>query len=171
MNVCEALAQRLEVETRYRLEQARPLFHQAARAMPDVQVRCDLRGAAAGQFRQQRDGALVIRYNVAMAEAQADDFLAETVPHEVAHLVAHVCHGRVKPHGPEWRQVMRWFGIDEPRRCHDFASPSNGRTQRRWRYQCDCREHQLSTTRHNRARGGLAYLCRLCGSPLRHVAE
>lgn len=163
----EPLARRLQAETQAWLERALPLFRQAARMAPAVEVRLDLRGSAAGQLRRYRDGRLVIRYNLAMAQRQPEDFVAETVPHEVAHVVTAVCHGQVRPHGPEWRAVMRWFGVDQPRRCHDFAAPA-GRRQRRWAYRCGCREHQLSTTRHNRAQRGLDYRCRCCGDPLRY---
>lgn len=163
------LAARLAAETRAWLERARPLCHQAGRRLPEVTVRCDLRGASAGQLRLYRNGTLVIRYNLAMAEAQPEAFVAQTVPHEVAHAITHVCHGKVRPHGPEWRGVMAWFGFDEAERCHSFAQPAAARRgQRRWSYRCDCRGHQLSTTRHNRAQRGLDYVCRSCGSVLRY---
>lgn len=162
------LVERLEAETRAWLERARPLFHQAARKLPAVSVRCDLRGASAGQVRRLRDGALAVRYNLAMAEQQPEEFLAETVPHEVAHVVTAVCHGRVKPHGREWRAVMQWFGFAAPQRCHRFPTPASGRSQQRWSYRCSCREHLLSTTRHHRAQRGLGYLCRACGGTLRY---
>lgn len=164
----EALATRLRAATEACLQQAQPLFRQAARRMPPVEVRMDLRGASAGQLRRYRDGRLVIRYNLAMAARQPTAFIAETVPHEVAHLVTAVCHGRVRPHGPEWQQVMRWLGVDRPRRCHDFHAPDGRRAQRRWPYRCRCREHHLSTTRHNRAQRGLAYICRACGQALHY---
>jgi SprT protein len=167
----EAIRERLHAATDDWLRRARPLFHQAARRPPQVTVRCDLRGSNAGQLRQYRNGALVIRYNLAMAEQQPEAFIAETVPHEVAHVVTWVCHGRVRPHGPEWQAVMRWFGFRQPRRCHVFDEPAEGRRQRRWAYRCDCREHQLSTTRHNRAQRGLHYVCRVCGSTLCYQSD
>ena len=78
-----ALAHRLERETRDWLLRARPLFRQAARKAPDVRVHFDLRGGAAGQVRHYRDGRLVIRYNLAMAAAQPEAFIAQTVPQMV----------------------------------------------------------------------------------------
>jgi len=163
-----ALTGRLAAQTRAWLERARPLFLQAGQVPPRVAVRFDLRGTNAGQMRQYPGGRLVIRYNLAIAERQPEAFLAETVPHEVAHVVAAVCHGRVRPHGPEWRAVMRWMGFRSPERCHRFETPAATRSQRRWAYRCECREHRLSTTRHNRARKGLAYVCRTCGTPLHY---
>lgn len=161
------LGARLIAATQACLQQATPLLRQAARTMPQVQIRLDLRGRAAGQLRRYADGRLVIRYNLSLAARQPDAFIAETVPHEVAHAVTHVCHGHVRPHGAEWRRVMHWLGLPQPRRCHTFDTDTAIRAQRRWRYQCACRTHQLSTTRHNRARRGTAYLCRCCGEALR----
>jgi len=90
------------------------------------------------------------------------------VPHEVAHVVTTVSCGRVRPHGPEWRAVMRWLGFEEPQRCHRFETPGGTRSQRRWTYRCDCREHRPWTTRHNRARKGLGYVYRACGAMLHY---
>lgn len=154
--------------TQLQLRRAAPLLRERGRARPEVAVRCNLRGASAGQFRRHRDGRLEIRYNLAMARQQPKDFIAETVPHEVAHLVAWLLFGdRIKPHGPQWQSVMRYLGVAEPKRCHQFELAAPARRQRRWHYRCDCREHQLSSTRHNRARRGQVYVCATCGKPLR----
>ena len=151
------------------LERAAPLLRERARLTPMLEVRCDLRGKAAGQVRHYADGRLVIRYNLGMARLQPRQFIAETVPHEVAHVITWLCHGRrARPHGEEWRAVMRHFGIEDAPRCHDFAvPPQDTRRQRRWSYRCDCQTHQLSSTRHNRVLRGQQYLCRSCGQPLR----
>jgi len=68
---------------------------------------------------------------------------------------------------------MRHLGIRKPERCHRYAvDTSDLRTQRRWAYVCDCREHQISTTRHNRVRRDQAeYRCRHCGSRLRRTDD
>ena len=140
-------------------------------APPQPELRFDLTGASAGQLRWQTGARPVIRYNLAIAAAQPEAFIHETVPHEIAHLVTTACFGRVRPHGPEWRAVMASFGHPHASRCHAFQVPAGpARRQRRWPYRCDCREHELSTTRHNRTQSGRAhYLCRHCGSALRNV--
>ncbi len=137
--------------------------------MPFPEVRFDLRGAAAGQYRSHPRPC--IRYNAGLAALHFDAFCRQTPPHEVAHhVVACRWPGHRRPHGPEWQEVMRAFGL-EPRRCHDFdPGPLPVRRQRRFRYRCDCREHELTATRHNRvARGRQRYFCRACGAPLRPV--
>jgi SprT protein len=153
------------------LKRAAPLLLERARVVPDVEVRCDLRGQSAGQLRRYADGRLVIRYNLSMAQLQPDAFLRETVPHEVAHVVTWLLYGkRARPHGREWQAVMRFFGFARPNRCHSFQTAGqSARRQRRWLYTCDCQHHQLSSTRHHRALQGQAYVCRNCQSTLRPV--
>jgi len=116
-------------------------------------------------------GKSIIRYNLDIAGRQPEAFTAETVPHEVAHVVTEQLFGKVKPHGNEWRSVMAHFGIPEAERCHDFdLQDIPNRGQRRWTYSCDCQTHQLSTTRHYRIlRGTQKYLCRNCGQQLSFV--
>ncbi len=167
----EALEQRLAEATRERLARCGPLLHGQGRALPRLRVRCDLRGQAAGQFRVRDDGLLEIRYNLAMAQLQPEAFVDRTVPHEVAHAVTWLLHGRrARPHGPEWQAVMRHLGVAEPDRCHHYRLPEQGvRRQRRWPCRCACGPCEVSTTRYNRMRRGTRYLCRRCGQPLEPV--
>ncbi|MCB1802364.1 MAG: SprT-like domain-containing protein [Gammaproteobacteria bacterium] len=137
------------------------------------EIRFDLRGQAAGQCVWRPGHTPLLRFNLALARRHLQDFLATTVAHEVAHLATFACHGRVQPHGPEWQAVMQHLGVATPQRCHDFAvEQSDIRRQRRWDYRCDCRLHEVSTTRHKRMQEqGLKYLCRHCGSALHRVAD
>lgn len=138
-----------------------------ARPMPKPEIGFDLRGQAAGQARLIPGGRSRIRYNPVLLRENPDAFLAQTVAHEVAHLVAFERFGsRIRPHGPEWQAVMRLFGA-EPRRCHDFdVERATRRRLTRHAYHCACRTHQLTSVRHNRARRGQTYLCRTCRQPL-----
>lgn len=66
--------------------------------------------------------------------AENAEFVAETVPHEVAHVGVYYRPGRRahRPHGPEWCALMVLLGAD-PVRCHryDFG---NAVTRRLTRY-------------------------------------
>ena len=96
------------------------------------------------------------------------EFIAETVPHEVAHVVAFAKHGvRIRPHGAEWQGIMRYFGV-APTRCHGYdVSRLRTRALRRFLYRCNCGTHEISSIRHNRIRTrGVVYLCRRCRQPL-----
>ena len=164
---------RIRDRTQALLQASLPLCQSYRAAFPDPEIRFDLRGQAAGQFRWPDRGRPVLRFNIELARRHTDDFLATTVTHEVAHLITTACHGRTRPHGAEWRAVMSFLGVSEPRRCHNYAVDiSAARRQRRWTYSCDCRQHQISTTRHNRIRTGTTrYHCRICGAPLKRAAE
>lgn len=132
--------------------------------IPDPTVTFDLRGLAAGEACAESN---VIRYNEAMLLRYGQDFLDEIVPHEVAHLVVSAVFGRqVRPHGGEWRSVMRFFGVPA-RRCHAFEAEPVRRGPR-FAYRCECsRPHLLTRRAHLRIRRGtFDYTCRICGSHL-----
>jgi SprT protein len=154
--------------TRELLAAAAPLCRRHRVRVPDPDIRFDLRGLAAGQVRWN-SAQVEVRYNLAIARRHRSDFLARTVTHEVAHVLTVACHGRTAPHGAEWQAMMRFLGVANPDRCHDYAvDEGTVRRQRRWPYRCACGVHQLSTTRHRRVQNGAgSYLCRRCKMPLR----
>ena len=135
-------------------------------------IRFDLRGKAAGQVRIVPGPTCLVRYNAALLIRHPSAFLAQTVPHEVAHVVVFHVHGpRRRPHGGEWQTVMRLFGA-VPERCHSFEVDGlQARRLRHYDYHCGCRAHRLSSIRHNRVQGGQIYLCRCCGQPLRPATK
>ncbi len=165
----QALIEAITTRTVEVLAQASDWYRRFRVTPPRPDLRFDLTGACAGQLRWLDGYPPLIRFNLAIAADHTTAFLAETVPHEVAHLVTAVCFGHVRPHGIEWQAVMTSLGVPEATRCHRFSVPADRvRRQHRWAYVCDCREHALSTTRHKRIESGRAtYLCRHCGTPLR----
>lgn len=132
-------------------------------------VRHDLRGRSAGQA---RPGDGLLRFNAVLGGENWDDFLAHTVAHEVAHLLACWRDGAAAlGHGPAWREAMALFDC-EPRRCHGYDTRnSEAWRQRRWPYVCACPEtHLLTTTRHHRVlRQRWVYRCRGCGAALAYA--
>lgn len=154
------------------VEETRRLLQQAAQwlgvTIPVTEIRFDLRGRAAGQARFGPRTPWVIRYNPVLLAQHPEAFIAETVPHEVAHIAAFARFGaHIRPHGPLWQGIMHRLGA-EPRRCHDYdVSATPGRRVRRFDYHCDCRDHQLTSIRHNRVQAGQTYICRGCAAPLR----
>jgi SprT protein len=159
--------------TRELLMAAIPLCRKYRTRLPEPDIRFDLRGLAAGQVRWLDGKRVEIRYNLAIAHKHRSEFLARTVPHEVAHVVTVACHGRTAPHGTEWQAIMRYLGIAHPERCHAYdVDEQSVRRQRRWTYRCDCRVHSLSTTRHRRVEKGTgSYHCRRCGARLYREEE
>lgn len=165
----EARAQRALLEW---VARANKLFE----AVHGVHILCprlafDLRGRSAGlaifQPRKRRREPDLIRLNYQLLQEHPREMIEETIPHELAHIVANRLFGsRIKPHGNEWRGVMQAFG-KSPDVQHSMAvEPS--RRLRRFQYHCGCPTGvQLTSIRHKRVRRGAAYLCRKCGQRLR----
>ncbi len=64
-----------------------------------------LRGQKAGVAHLHEN---LLRFNPQLYRENSEDFLRQTVPHEVAHLIAHQLFGdRIQPHGEEWQLIMR----------------------------------------------------------------
>ena len=147
------------------LGQAGQLFQLARES---VAVTFDLTGRAAGMYRV-RAGERIIRYNAYIFAKYFDDNMAVTVPHEVAHYVTDRLYGlrNIRPHGREWKAVMRSLGADPSVTARYDLTGVPVRRQRRFSYRCECGTHQISTRGHNKIqRGQLNYLCRRCGSPI-----
>ena len=157
---------RVMAETEHYLRLAGQLF---GRTFEPVPVLFDLRGGSAGMFRAAGRECW-IRYNPWIFAKYFEENLQGTVPHEVAHYVVHELYRRrrsVKPHGAEWRAVMDAFGADPGVTFQLDLAGIPQRRQRTHSYRCDCRTHQLSTTRHNRIqRDGVRYHCRYCSGTL-----
>ncbi len=136
--------------------------------LPSIAVHFDLSGRTAGMFRSEHRRCW-IRYNPWIFSKYYRENLSSTVPHEVAHYVVHTLfgHRRVKPHGKQWRQVMALFEADAGVTFDLDLSGIPQRAQRTHPYRCPCRDHQLSTTRHNRINSGRSrYRCCFCDGEL-----
>lgn len=153
------------VATEHFIVRSEQLFE---RRFDRIPVLFDLRGRAAGMFKvvgRQR----VIRYNPWIFGKYFEENLRDTVPHEVAHFIVHETCGRrsVKPHGRQWRALMAEFGADDGVTFDLDLAGVPQRRQRTHPYRCGCREHQVSTTRHNRVvKGTGRYHCRYCQGQL-----
>ncbi|MBN1378366.1 MAG: SprT-like domain-containing protein [Gammaproteobacteria bacterium] len=135
---------------------------------PEIKITFDLRGAAAGLY-CVRSGRPEIRYNPYIFARYYDDNLANTIPHEVAHYVADLLFGarNIKPHGSEWRKIVVALGACTQRTHHYDLTGIPRRSEQQYIYICNCREHKISSRRHNRInRGKMRYRCQLCNAEL-----
>jgi SprT protein len=165
-------------ETISYIKQAIDLFNIRDKA---VDIIFDLKGRSAGMYRVKINRGLVfsrqqraIRYNPYIFSKYFDDNFATTIPHEVAHYVTDIIYGlkNIKPHGREWKEVMDAFGANASVTAdYDLAGLPLKR-QAVFTYQCACREHQLSATRHNKiTKRRYQYTCNYCKHPLHQKHE
>ena len=161
----EQQRQRVTAATRQCVLHANELLDTSFDAIP---VHFDLTGRAAGMYRVVR-GQRVIRYNPYLFAKYFDENLTTTVPHEVSHYLTDAVYGyaNVKPHGNEWRRVMRMLGADAAVYCDFDLEGIPVRRYRRIRYTCRCRFYELPTIRHKRIqRKGARYYCQVCRTEL-----
>ena len=127
----------------------------------------DLRGSTAGMYKVLGKRRW-IRYNPWIFAKYYEVNLADTVPHEVAHFIIDDVYGKhAKAHGPEWKALMSRFGADPGVTFNLDLSDIPRRQQRTHAYNCQCRSHEVSSTRHNRVmRGRGIYHCRVCDGEL-----
>lgn len=127
----------------------------------------DIKGRAAGKAR--RDGDYYsVHFQPAIMERNFKNFLATTVPHEVAHIICYQAHPGCKAHGAEWKATMRKLGVKHVTRCHSHDMEGvKTRKESRHAYTCGCKTHMLSSRRHWRVvRSQSTYSCKLCGNQL-----
>lgn len=149
-----------------------------SKTLPRPTLDFGLKGQCAGQMcASQHFGAprFRLRLNLTLAKAYQQAFIEDVIPHEIAHLIIMHRYGlnrrgrqKIRPHGLEWQQVMHECFQRPATLYHTFLLPApKRRTLATYRYKCLCREHQLSSIRHNRAqRQGVKYLCNFCRQPL-----
>lgn len=138
----------------------RPLF------MPTISF--DLVGATAGKAFQERRH---VQLNAVLLQENLEEFEAQVIPHELAHLLVHHLYGFSGGHGDEWKHTMRRLGLS-PERTHKM-DVSNSRTVARVKgYICGCGPHEVSVTLHNKLqRRGAKATCNKCRKVLRWVGE
>lgn len=139
--------------------------------LPKARIDYSLRGRCAGQAKVVRNGDTFLRLNLQLLTENIEDFLRQTIPHEIAHLVVgwqnRNKRQRPRPHGQEWQAVMQdCFGL-EPIRCHAYETTAARIVKRPFLYHCRCREHRLTSIMHNRISGRYQALCKTCRTPLK----
>jgi SprT protein len=154
----EELRARVHDITRDLIAKARARWPRAR--IPEPRIEFRLRGRSAGEACAETG---TTNYNLALLERNGEAFLREIVPHEVAHhVVSSRIRRRVRPHGPEWREVMDLFGAPA-RATHGFETEP-ARRVRTVPYRCGCETpHLLTLQTHRRIRRGIReYICRAC---------
>lgn len=130
-----------------------------------VFLRFDLRGRAAGEaqlFRRKGEG--ILRLNVEAFHLAPAEMLEDTIPHEVAHLVAGWTRlGR--GHDAGWRRIAVELG-SSGKRCHTLnLTPARRTLQHTYRATCGT-EVVLGPQRHARIQRGSSYRVNATGGKI-----
>ena len=165
-------------QTRAYIRQATELFAIKDKA---VEISFNLKGRSAGMYRVRHGKGLIfarqqreIRYNPYIFSKYFTDNYSTTIPHEVAHYVTDIIYGlkNIKPHGKEWKAVMHAFDADASVTANYDLSGIPLKKLSVFTYRCDCREHQLSTIRHNKIiKRRYKYYCNHCKQMLHYKQE
>ena len=142
---------------------------------PDAEIDFSLRGRCAGQAQLTSAGKTRLRINLQLLKENLDDFLHQTIPHEIAHLVVlwktRKSRKKPRPHGLEWQRVMQECFNIEPTRCHSYRTTPARVVPRPYHYRCHCQKHMLTSIMHNRLSNKVQARCKKCKTPLRFVAK
>lgn len=137
--------------------------------IPQIKINFKNLGRTAGHAFQRTN---VLEFNTILLKENADKFIERTVPHEVAHLItAWIFPLAKKPHGKEWKSVMKMLGVKDSTRCHDFdvTNSTLRKVERKFKYQCKCQIHMMTAITNNRLKRGLTYYCKKCRTQLKPV--
>lgn len=92
-----------------------------------VEIAFNLGGTTAGKAWWRKTGCFTIQINQGLLEENPQGFWDDTIPHEVAHLIANEFFKEIAldgcGHGDLWKFVMIKFG-KKPTRCHDYSVES-----------------------------------------------
>lgn len=127
--------------------------------MPAIRIRFDLRGRSAGiagaDGINPNTGEIIrpyLRFNVEAIRNHWDEMVKQTIPHEVAHIVAY-CFPRLgaSHHNHAWRMIDRSLG-GTGERCHRMQlTPAKTRNVTRYRYVLDSGLEISVGPKHHRA--------------------
>jgi|694.fasta_scaffold104699_2 predicted SprT family Zn-dependent metalloprotease len=81
-------------------------------------IKFNLKGKTAGKTYVEDN---VIKFNMYFIEHNLNDFLRDTVPHEVAHLYEWSIYRSIG-HKKHWKEFMQMMGVLNPKRCHYYLT-------------------------------------------------
>jgi len=99
-------------------------------------------------------------------------YINEVLTHEYAHAVVFKLYGyNVKPHGKEWKNIMKYLGIKKPAATTTIFDNSEFIRKNSYLYKCNCDIYYLSKYIHNRIQKGYKYYCKRCNGKLIEIQK
>lgn len=85
-----------------------------------------------------------MEFNATFLLNHTEEYIARTVPHEVAHIIDRAVYGyeytrrgKVIRHGTNWKSVMRVLGVKDLTRCHSYdVTPAQQKVKSKFHYKC-----------------------------------
>jgi predicted SprT family Zn-dependent metalloprotease len=117
--------------------------------LPNIEIRYDLKGRAAGQA-GRRAGVYFVRFNKEAMQVNWEHMVQETIPHEIAHIVAFAMPQLgATGHNSQWRAISQTLGC-KGARCHTMKlTPAKRRDIKRFVYEMDGKEFLVGPKHHN----------------------
>lgn len=142
MSVSKSLQLQVEMKLMECLKMASEHY---GKHFPYPGVSYTLRGKTAGTATYQRNR---VNFNAELFNQNPESFLARTVPHELAHLLAwqlyqnnrqfrNPINGRIQHHGSHWKSVCKVIGMEDITRCHSYDVSKTGRKSQQYVWKCD----------------------------------
>ena len=119
----------------------------------------------------------IVYLNLELLKANIQAFANDTIPHEVAHILAmkYIVKRNLPAeshHGKTWKMIMKKVYGLEPLRCHYMNTDGIGKKVKKFKYICACSKHEIGVVRHNKIeKNKRAYKCLKCFSTLTFLSE
>lgn len=130
-----------------------------------------LKGSCGGKAEYLANKVMV---NFALYKENKNEYLMQTVGHEVAHLATFQRYGLQRivanAHGDEWKSVMSALGLP-PNRCHsyDVSNVKQNRARNRYLYNCSCAKPlYLTVIQHKKSD---KFVCNTCRARLKFTGQ
>lgn len=130
----------------------------------------DVNGTTAGLAKSK---TMSVHFNLKLAKSNWEEFIQNTIPHEVCHIAAwqwakFFKKPVPKPHGACWKLMMREVGC-KPTRTHEYDVSEVKKQTKKYLYDCGCEEKkEISAIIHNRIKNGRIYKCTNCNQSLKN---
>jgi SprT protein len=116
-----------------------------------IEIRFTLWGKVAGKACYINDNDITLWFHPQLMERNINEYIRQTVGHEVAHLFQKKLYPLSNPHGQEFKRVARALG-NSGLRCHTLDTSGIGKAKKRYEYRCPkCGKiYMITPYKHNR---------------------
>jgi len=133
-----------------------------SKPMPQVVINPRLRTTAGRAFFDRN----MVDFNKSLMETNKEYFIQDTIPHELAHIIAFVLFGD-DGHGADWRRVLEALTGRPAERLHSMDVSAQRRKSKTYTMYCGCGPVEISPQRMAWVNKGRQYTCNNCGQLLR----